>query len=159
MDKFEELELKANIFGSFFLIANKLQIIGDNFLGELTTKQWFVIAVISKFFVNYKPTLSEVASFTGTSRQNTKQIVLKLHEKGFLNMEKDEKDNRVLRISLTEKVYEYSEKRGNKDMEFINLVFSDFTGAELKAMFIALNKFINNIEEFKQGVKYGDLFL
>ncbi|MGL5616433.1 MAG: MarR family winged helix-turn-helix transcriptional regulator [Sarcina sp.] len=149
MDKNEELELKANIFGSFFLIANKLQIIGDSFLGELTTKQWFTIAVISKFFVDYKPTLSEVASFTGTSRQNTKQIALKLYEKGFLNIEKDEKDSRALRLSLTEKVYEYSEKRGNKDTDFINSVFYDFSEEELKSMFIGLNKFINNIEQFK----------
>jgi len=39
--------------------------------------------------------------FMGSSRQNVKQLALKLEENDYLKIEKDENDARVIRLKLT----------------------------------------------------------
>lgn len=149
MDKEQISNLQKYIFGEVFLISNKLQAIGDEFLGELTTKQWFLCVVINEFFQGVNPSLSEVADRMGTSRQNVKQIALKLEKKGFLEINKDEKDSRILRLNLTEGCGKYWQSRGSKDQEFLNFIFNSMEIEELMQMFNSLDKFYNNIISFK----------
>jgi DNA-binding MarR family transcriptional regulator len=142
------LEKQKYIFGSLFLIANKLQVIGDQYMGQdgITTKQWFLTAMISQFGDN-PPTLSEVADLMGTSRQNVKQLALKLEEKDFLKIEKDEQDARALRLKLTEKSKEFWEEREDKDSEFIKDLFEDFSQEEVEVISRGFNKLFEKIEK------------
>ncbi|MGL5692636.1 MAG: hypothetical protein ACRCXA_01050, partial [Peptostreptococcaceae bacterium] len=128
---------------------NKLQTIGDEFLEEVTTKQWFFIVVISEFFKDKSPSISEVANKMGTSRQNIKQIALKLEKKEFITIAKDEKDSRILRVTITDKCMKYWENRYEKDSEFIEYIFRGMDEKELFQMFNSLDKFYKNISEFK----------
>lgn len=136
------------IFGSLFLLANKLQVIGDHYLGEegMTTKQWFLTVMISQFG-DTPPTLSEVAELMGSSRQNVKQLALKLEEKEFLKIEKDEKDARALRLKLTEKCRLFWEKRQNQDEQFVRELFNGFSSEEIDAVYNGLGKLFSKIEE------------
>ncbi|WP_040951913.1 MarR family winged helix-turn-helix transcriptional regulator, partial [Gorillibacterium massiliense] len=84
----DTFEHQKEIFGGLFVLANKLQAIGDRELGEITTKQWFLMMMIEQWGEE-PPTLSELAKEMGSSRQNLKQLALKLQEKGFLSIEKD----------------------------------------------------------------------
>lgn len=149
MDKEQLSNLQKYIFGEVFLISNKLQTIGDEFLGKVTTKQWFLCVVIDEFFKDQNPSLSEVAEKMGTSRQNVKQIALKLEKIGFLEINKDEKDNRILRLSLTDSCREYWKSRGDKDEKFIKFIFNNMEIEELTQMFNSLDKFYKNILSFK----------
>lgn len=142
-------ELQRYIFGEIFLIANKLQTIGDEFLGEVTTKQWFFIVVVSEFFKDKAPSISEIANKMGTSRQNVKQIALKLEKKEFITINKDEKDSRILRVSITNKCINYWENRYEKDSEFIKYIFRGMEEKELFQMFNSLDKFYKNIATFE----------
>lgn len=142
-------ELSKYVFGEIFLIANKLQTIGDTFLDELTTKQWFLLVVIGEFFKEYVPSVSEVAEKMGTSRQNVKQIALKLEKKGFIEINKDEKDNRILRIKNTPKCIEYWQSRYKKDQQFIEWIFADMEAEEIFQILNSLEKFYKNISSFK----------
>lgn len=38
------IDTRYLIFGSIFSMSTKLETIGKDFLGELTTKQWFLLA-------------------------------------------------------------------------------------------------------------------
>ncbi len=98
----DNIDKRYHIFGMLFLLSNKLETLGNNFLGELTTKQWFFMLILMNFFKE-PPTLSELALEMGTSHQNAKQIAIKLEEKGFLVVKKDTKDKRVLRLTPTNK--------------------------------------------------------
>lgn len=135
------------IFGKIFFLSNRLEYLGDNELRKdgLTTKQWQLIAVTGKYFT-YPPSVSEVAEVLSTTHQNIKQIALKLHEKGFISIEKDEKDRRVLRLRLTEKNREYWESKSDEDIEFINSLFSALTEKEIQELYILLNKLEENID-------------
>ncbi|MBC2582152.1 MarR family winged helix-turn-helix transcriptional regulator [Clostridium sp. DJ247] len=138
------------IFGNLFLLANKLQVIGDQYLSEddMTIKQWFLTVMILQFGDN-PPTLSKVAELMGSSRQNVKQLTLKLKEKDFLTMEKDEQDARATRLKLTEKSQLFWEKRQNKDDEFIRNLFIDFSEEETDILFRGFNKLFKKIKEIE----------
>lgn len=142
------LDKQKFIFGSLFLIANKLQVVGDQYLGkdDMTVKQWFLTVMVAQFG-DHSPTLSEVAELMGSSRQNVKQLALKLEEKDFLKLEKDEQDARALRLKLTEKCRVFWEKRQNQDDQFIRELFKDFKEEEIDIMCNSFNKLIGKIEE------------
>ncbi|MDU5117998.1 MAG: MarR family transcriptional regulator [Clostridium botulinum] len=114
----DNIDKRYHIFGMLFLLSNKLETLGNNFLGELTTKQWFFMLILMNFFKE-PPTLSELALEMGTSHQNAKQIAIKLEKKGFLVVNKDIKDKRVLRLTPTNKIREYVKLREDKDHFFI----------------------------------------
>ncbi|MFT9493548.1 MarR family winged helix-turn-helix transcriptional regulator [Anaerosolibacter sp.] len=149
----KSLDQQRYIFGSLFLIANKLQVIGDQYLGkdDMTTKQWFLTVMISQFRDN-PPTLSEVAELMGSSRQNVKQLALKLEEKEFLRIEKDEQDARALRLKLTEKSQVFWEKRENQDNQFIIELFSSFNEEEINTMANCFGKLVEKIEKMGESL-------
>lgn len=141
------------IFGSLFLIANKLQVIGDKYLGKagITTKQWFLTVMISQFRET-PPTLSEVAELMGSSRQNVKQLALKLEEKEYLKIEKDERDARALRLKLTEKSRVFWEGRQDQDDRFIKDLFADFSSEEIDKVCSSFNKLFDKIEKIGKSL-------
>ena len=147
----ELIDKQKFIFGSLFLLANKLQVIGDKYLGleGMTTKQWFLTAMISQFPDN-PPTLSEVAELMGSSRQNVKQLALKLEEKGYLSIEKDEEDARVLRLRITEKSESFWKKRREQDDQFITELFKELNEEELNSILTGFNKLFSKLEKLSK---------
>ncbi|NOX87896.1 MAG: MarR family transcriptional regulator [Calditrichaeota bacterium] len=135
------LEKMKFIFGSIFLIAHKWQHKGDQYLAEdnLTTKQWLLLTVIVKFF-DSPPTLGQAAKAMGTSRQNVKQIALKLEKRGFVKIKKDEKDSRILRLEVTEKSHRFWENRADRDKEYILGLFENLSDADIEMLSQALKK-------------------
>lgn len=150
----ETIDKKKFIFGSLFLLSNRLQVIGDKYLGKegITTKQWLLIVMIAQF-VESIPTLSEVAQLMGSSRQNVKQLALRLQEKGFVSIKKDERDSRVLRLKLTEKSTVFWEERKEKDEQFIIGVFNGLSEEEIHIMCNGFNKLFGNIESIEKIYK------
>jgi len=104
-------------------------------------------------FGNTPPTLSEVAELMGSSRQNVKQLALKLEERGFLTIGKDELDARALRLKLTEKSRAFWEKRKKQDDEYIEHLFRDFTSDELDMVCKCFNKLLDKINRIEKTTK------
>lgn len=119
-----ELEQKAYIFGTIFTLSNRLQVLGNLFDKNITTKQWLFILGVSRF--EESPTVSEVANFICYSRQNAKRIATALQKTGYVIISKDRNDARALRIELTSKSIEYFKKREKREMEFLEKIFTGF---------------------------------
>ena len=148
-----DIEEKAHIFGSVFILANRLQVLGDKFDGNLTIKQWLLLVGILKNSGD-SPTISEIASFIGNSRQNVKKMALILEKKGFLNLEKDSKDARILRISLTNKCQDYFKRRENRELGFFEKLYDGFDTVLIKGLDNGILKLEENIISMeKQYVK------
>ncbi|ACA46158.1 MarR family winged helix-turn-helix transcriptional regulator [Clostridium botulinum] len=141
----DNIDKRYHVFGMLFLLSNKLEALGNNFLGELTTKQWFFMLILMNFFKE-PPTLSELALEMGTSHQNAKQIAIKLEEKGFLVVKKDTKDKRVLRLTPTNKIEKYVKLRKDKDHFFIEKFFNVLTKEEVKNIYGSFTKLLDNIK-------------
>ncbi|PKL77463.1 MAG: MarR family transcriptional regulator [Ignavibacteriae bacterium HGW-Ignavibacteriae-4] len=140
-----KLEQKAYIFAVIFTLSNKLQVLGDEFDKNITIKQWLFMVCISKFCE--PPTISEVANFVGYSRQNAKRIAAALHERGYVTIMKDRNDARALRIALTQKCTEYFKKRGDKELEFLDKIFTGFDAELTDGFYKGLLRLGKNIEE------------
>lgn len=144
----DNIDKQKYIFGSLFIIANKLQVLGDQYFSDddMTTKQWLMTVMILQFH-DEPPTLREVAELMGSSHQNAKQIALKLEKKGFLAIEKDDRDARAIRLRLTEKSYSFWEKRAEKDEHYIVEFFKDLSEEETNGMYRGMEKLFKKIEE------------
>ena len=127
----QDTESKYVIFALIFMLSNKLQTIGDSFFTEISTKQWFVLLVLG-IMENYSPTLTELAGTVGSSHQNVKQLVLKLEQKGFVEITKDNEDARRLRIKATPKCLEFSQMYHEKSADFMEKLFGQFKPEDLK---------------------------
>lgn len=145
MDNIKE---KAYIFGSIFTTANRLQILGDKFDEHLTTKQWLLIASI-KQKGNATPTISEVSHQIGNSRQNVKKMASILEKAGFLSLEKDKNDARILRIRLTEKCINHFIQREQRELDFIEQLFTGFDTHVVTGLCEGLSKLADNIIEME----------
>jgi DNA-binding MarR family transcriptional regulator len=124
-------ESKYVIFALIFLLANKLQVIGDSFFKEVTTKQWLVLVSLQIMGGN-APTLNDLSKFVGSSHQNVKQLVLKLEQKGYLELSKDENDARRLRIKTTQKCQDFHDAYELKNSKFMNRMFEHLSESDLE---------------------------
>jgi DNA-binding MarR family transcriptional regulator len=131
-------------FAVIFTLANKLQVLGDEFDRNITIKQWLFMVSVSKF--NTPPTISEVAHFIGYSRQNAKRIAVDLHKNGYVTILKDKNDARALRIELTPKCMEYFKKRDLREIEFLENIFTGFDADMTQSVFEGLIRLEQNIE-------------
>jgi DNA-binding MarR family transcriptional regulator len=122
---------KYVIFALTFMVSNRLQTIGDSFFSEVSTKQWFVLVVLG-IMKGYSPTLNELSEAVGSSHQNVKQLILKLEQKGYVELSKDKTDKRLLRISSTPKSVEFSKEYEEKSGAFIEKLFSNISEADLE---------------------------
>ena len=126
----ETFEPQKAALGMVFLLANQLETVGNHFLGELTSKQWFLLANLDSFFQS-PPTISQVAQTMHISHQTVKQLALKLQAKGFVQLQKDAQDQRAWRIHLTQKAYAYSSARLGKDLAFLEALLNGVSPVSL----------------------------
>ena len=136
------------IFVFFFMLSNKLQVLGDSFYEEITVKQWFVLVVIDTFKEEY-PSISDVAEMVGSSHQNVKQIVNKLTDKGYLQIVRDENDKRRSLIKMTDKCEKLQKDYKEKENEFMTNLFKGTKEEDLKKVVEVFLRLIDNIEEMK----------
>ena len=134
------------LFGLLAHNSNRLQVLGDSFYDEITTKQWFVIAMLEVFGDDH-PTLNELSKDIGSSHQNVKQLVLKLEQKGYVTMYTDPTDRRKSRIKLNEKFEEVRCKYKSKQVQFIKKLYYNIDSEELKVAVRVMLKMQENMEE------------
>jgi DNA-binding MarR family transcriptional regulator len=152
----DELEQKAYIFAVIFTLSNKLQVLGDEFDKHITIKQWLFMVCVAKF--SEPPTISEVANFVGYSRQNAKRIAAALHERGYVTIMKDKNDARALRIALTPKCTEYFNKRGDKELKFLDKIFTGFDAELTDGVYKGLLRLGRNIDEMMNSNNTIEIF-
>lgn len=97
----ERLLLQSELFGSAFVLVQHLGRRMDALLApmDLTTRQWLLLAVVSK--AGRPLSLSEAAVAYGSSRQNVKAIAVGLERRGFLALAPDPADGRARLLQPT----------------------------------------------------------
>lgn len=133
------MEEKAYIFGTVFILANKLQVLGDRLDRRLTVKQWLFLAGITAC-ESGAPTLSELAARIGSSRQNVKKMAVLLEAQGFVAVNRDDSDARALRLTLTDSCREHFRRREHAEIAFIESLFEGFGAGELRSLARAFRK-------------------
>lgn len=145
------IEKKAYIFGSIFILANKLQNLGDKTFQNITTKQWLLIAALYKA-PSDQATLTSLAKTIGSSRQNVKQLALNLEREGLIELKNNSKDARSLLVVPTTYCDEIFKSREEKENEFVENVFKDFKENEIVNLFDAMSKLTVNIYDMEENL-------
>lgn len=135
-------------FGGIFVLANKLQTLGDALDDEVSIKQWNIIKVLAE--LDGSLSVSELGNWIGSTRQNTRKMVGILAEGGYLNMEQDLHDKRALTVSLTTRGKLYYSKRSRLNAKFLELLFEDFSDAELETFALGIKKLADSIDSLEE---------
>lgn len=141
------VEQEQIVFGMMFLAANKLQAAGDNFLPEVTVKQWLLLIMVSKMDKK-SPSITEIAEFTGNTRQNVKKMVDILEKKNFVCVQKQLGDKRNLSVSLTPKTYDFFSTHEQAGNEFLKRIFQDIPTENLRCTADTFSRLIDNLSAF-----------
>jgi DNA-binding MarR family transcriptional regulator len=147
--------MQAYIYGGIFGLSNKLQLLGDKFDSNISTKQWFLIAVIASFN-DGAPTISMTAERVGSSRQNVKKMAVILEKKGFLTIVKDKDDSRIQRLELTKYCMDYFRQRYEKEEMYMCSLFNNFDEALLIGLFRGVKKLEENIIKMENQNEEGE---
>ncbi|WP_099469726.1 MarR family winged helix-turn-helix transcriptional regulator [Konateibacter massiliensis] len=116
------IETKQYLFGSIFLLSNKLQTLGDNYLQEITLKQWFLMMMIHNLDKE-QPSVTEVAAYISSTRQNVRKMLDVLASKGYVELTVNAQDKRNLSVALTPKAYQFFTQFEEKGDVFLQTLF------------------------------------
>ena len=95
-----------------------------------------------------------MASLMGSSHQNVKQIALKLEKKGYIEISKDKKDGRSLRLLFTKKAMKYGKAFDNKGNLFLSLLYKDFSNENKESLASLTNKMLDNLKNMQETNNY-----
>ncbi|EQF24291.1 marR family protein [Clostridioides difficile CD160] len=146
---------KQAIFANLFVMQNKLQTACDKLDPELTMKQWLLLALAES--IDETVTLTKLGELMGCSRQNVKKLAVALEKKGFVQIEKNEKDSRATCLLTKDRVEEYSERVRDMQIKVLELLFKDFTEKEVEQLFFGIMKLSRGIEYVRDYVEDNNL--
>ena len=129
-------EMEQYILVFIFIIQQRWSYYIGKKLAEdrITTKQWLMMIIIEKAFA-HDPSMQEVADALSTTHQNVKQLATRLETRGFMKIEQDPNNRRILRLKTTDESREYWKKRTPEDIKSIIALFEGLDDSEIKSLY------------------------
>jgi DNA-binding MarR family transcriptional regulator len=146
--------LRASLFGNVFVLGQHLTRRTDEALQDwgLTSRQWLLLAVLTRGFPGRAPSLSEAAQAYASSRQNVKQIALGLQARGFLRLVPDPLDARTTRLQLTQKVRLFDTPDGQtRARALLDGVFESLTAEDISTMHDLVGRWLATLSAGSAG--------
>jgi DNA-binding MarR family transcriptional regulator len=139
MDINKELFFMQQAYATLFSLTNKVQMAGDQYLKELTSRQYMAMLAAAHLAEDER-TINNIARKLGTTKQSVKQLITKLEEKRFITAEPSKKDKRAVNIKFTEAGVEVMLKCGELGIYLLADFFKDFSSSEIETLWILLKK-------------------
>ena len=146
-----EIPAREYLFGSVFLLSNKLQALGDGYLEEITLKQWLLLIMIHVMEKD-QPSVTEVADVMGSTRQNVRKMLEVLEGKGFVELLANPLDRRTLSVALTPKAEQFFARFQSKGDAFLDRLFDGIPPEDLEATRRTVEALFENME--RMGEEY-----
>lgn len=141
---------KHFIHGGIFVLANRLQLVGDMFTGDITTKQWFMLVAVATSDIP-QPAITDIAKDLGCSRQNVSRMLSTLVAKGYLVHEPSKEDARKQCIRLTAKAAEKMAEISAMGQRFIERLFEGVEDAQVLEGVRLIEQLNNNLLRIENG--------
>ena len=142
----------------FFMIEQRWRYFIDKELepDNITMKQWLMLIVIASGFKT-PLSIKQVADAMSTTHQNVKQIAAGLERRGFMTLERDPDNKRIIRLKVTDQCSALFQKRAENDVKAIYSMFENLTDDEMKALFHTIAKMEGRADQLYQGAKAARL--
>lgn len=138
------------IFSTLFIAGNKLQTLFDNYIPEVSLKQFMLLSIVRQS--KKQLTFTQLGNLLGCSRQNVKKLAEVLVKKGFITIQQSPHDTRAMCIRPTEKVDDYFQNDFSEYQEELKYLFEVYTDKEIETLFILLSKLYAGIENLEKKV-------
>jgi DNA-binding MarR family transcriptional regulator len=119
---------------------------------NITMKQWLMLIVIASGFKT-PPSIQEAADAMSTTHQNVKQIAAGLERRGFMTLERDPDNKRIIRLKVTDRCRALFQSREENDKKAMYSMFENLTDDEMKALFNIIAKMEHRADELYKGAK------
>ncbi len=146
----EGIEDRYYLFGMLAAFSNRMQTVGDSVFEEITWKQWF--ALLGASILQPSPSISQVADFVGTSRQNMKRLLLRLESTGLVSLAKDGTDLRKTLVNLTAEVEVFEQKYRQSNSRFMDNLFEGISDEHLATARLVLDQLYRNLRAIEQDI-------
>jgi DNA-binding MarR family transcriptional regulator len=148
------LDMERYILVALFLVQQRWGYIINKELAsdQITTKQWLMMIILANAFQS-PPSMQEVADAMSTTHQNVKQLATRLEARGFINIERDPHNKRILRLKVTEECSQFWEKRTPEDIKSITSLFQGLEDGDVKSLFEILATLEKTSGELYQDAK------
>lgn len=136
------------IFSTLFIAGNKLQTLFDNYIPEVSLKQFMLLSIVRQ---SKEPlTFTQLGNLLGCSRQNIKKLANVLMKKGFITIQQSPHDTRAMCIFPTEKADAFYVNDFAEYQEDLNYLFEVYTDKEVETLFILLSQLYAGIENLEK---------
>lgn len=156
-DNYELLQIMEQTYACLISVSNKLQMAGDQFCGELTSRQFMTLLAVLHLHED-DSTMINIASKLGTTKQNTARLIKSLERKKYITVRPSEKDKRAVNVGLTklgtDAILKYG---GSAKVDFIADIFKDFNKDEaelLRKLLVKLYQFDGeSLDGFEENIQ------
>ncbi|MCL2422902.1 MAG: winged helix DNA-binding protein [Micrococcales bacterium] len=147
----DDLATKSRVFAAIFILANRMQMLGDAIDPRVTTKQWGVLEAISNA-TRPDPTLSQIAQVVGTSRQNVKKLVVALENEHLVCLARDPHDARATRVTITDECRRHLRTRRATEHAFLGDLFDDVPPDVVHGLAEGLAGLLTNVGRMEEAL-------
>lgn len=158
MDVFRELFLMQQTWSTLYSVTNKLQVKGDQYFEELTSRQIMAMVAIVHLPED-QTTLNNIARKLGTTKQNVKQLITLMEQKGYVETVPSKQDKRAVNVIITESGKEAIMSCAERSLKYFADVFEHFTTEEMEILWSLLKKLYRFDGEeqdgFEENMEYG----
>lgn len=140
------------LFGGTFVLANKLQFVGDKLVDGLSTKQWFLLRNLMDLPKDPPPTITKIAQEMDSTRQNITKMLEVMERDGLLTIEKSATDLRSRSVHITPLGLQLAKQTADNAQGFLDELFKDMNDEELETAGKVLIKMIQNLENMQENL-------
>lgn len=146
----DDLATKSRVFAAIFILANRMQMLGDAMDPRVTTKQWGVLEAVDKS-ERPDPSLSQIAEMVGTSRQNVKKLVVALEREGLVLLRRDPDDARATRVTMTDECRRHLAARHVTERAFLADLFDGVPPDVVDGLVEGLAHLLDNVARMEDA--------
>jgi len=135
--------------GAISLLSNRLASFGEDILGDVTFRQWFLLTMISRMDPGEK-NVREVAEFVGTSRQNVRKMIVPLERRGLLATRRSKTDARSLDVHLTPQAESFLSEKGPLVVAEAGRLFAGLSDGEMDSLVAVLLRVMECVDAYDE---------
>lgn len=139
------------LFGGTFVLANKLQLVGDKLVDGFSTKQWFLLRNILDLHREPPPTITQIAHSMDSTRQNIAKMLLSLEREGLVIIEDSDLDHRSRSVRVTETGLAHAKQTAENAQDFLTRLYDGIQPEELDAAGRVMIKMVENLQKMQEG--------
>ncbi|MGL6197868.1 MAG: MarR family winged helix-turn-helix transcriptional regulator [Lachnospiraceae bacterium] len=137
---------KYLLFGGTFVLANKLQFVGDKLVNGISTKQWFLLRNLLELGQDAAPTITQIAHEMDSTRQNITKMLEKMERDGFVAIDVNDSDHRSRSVRITELGKMHVAQSAENAQSFLDRLFDGITSEERDSAGSVMKKMVQNLE-------------